>query len=167
MTQLTTFQVFFRTAHSFAFVNLKPILPGHVLVSPIRVVPRLRDLSPNEILDLFLTVQKVGNMVERVFKGSALNIATQDGEAAGQSVKHVHVHLIPRSYGDMDKRGGGDALYEMLEGEEGDVGTHQRELGKRRGGLFPKVDDTERAPRSEEEMQKEAEWLAREMETET
>lgn len=88
-TFVVTPQVFHLTSHSFALVNLKPLLPGHVLVSPLRVVPRLSDLSPEEVSDLFQTVQRVGNMVTRVFRSDALNIAIQDGAAAGQSVPHV------------------------------------------------------------------------------
>lgn len=157
-----TNSVFHLTPLSFALVNLKPILPGHVLVSPRRVVPRFADLTPDEVCDLFLTTQKVSRTVSRVYGASAMNIAIQDGVDAGQSVPHVHAHVIPRKGGDMDKRGGGDKIYEIMEGPEGDVGG---ELEKRRRGQRVKVDaDEDRKPRSEEEMQREAEWLAEEME---
>jgi bis(5'-adenosyl)-triphosphatase len=108
-------------------------------------------------------------MLKRVYKATALNMAVQDGEAAGQSVPHVHAHLIPRKFADMDERGGGDRLYELLEGEEGDVGKHQRELGHAEGNegprrnKFPKVDEHQRKARSMEDMEKEARWLAEEM----
>jgi bis(5'-adenosyl)-triphosphatase len=82
--QVTT-QVFHRTAYSFAIVNLKPLLPGHVLVCPQRVVPRLHDLRPEEVSDLFLTVQKLGAALEKIYAADGLNIAIQDGRAAGQS----------------------------------------------------------------------------------
>ncbi|KAF2091990.1 HIT-like protein [Saccharata proteae CBS 121410] len=159
---LVTPQVFHLTALSYALVNLKPLLPGHVLVCPLRRVPRLSQLTPDEVSDLFLTVQRVSRMVERVFKASALNVAIQDGVDAGQSVAHVHCHVIPRNSGDLEHRGGSDMIYEMLDGEEGDVGGALRE--RRRGG-FPKPDaDGDRLPRGEEEMRVEAEWFAREME---
>jgi len=124
-------------------------------------------------------VQRVSRTIERVFKASALNIAIQDGGDAGQSVSHVHAHIIPRHGGDLDDRGGGDAIYGMMEGEEGDVGKHQREheelkrdkssmpkeSGEKRRGCFPAVDaDEKRRPRSGEEMEREAEWLRMEME---
>ncbi|MCJ1479452.1 hypothetical protein MMC13_008138 [Lambiella insularis] len=163
-TFLVTSQVFHLTPLSFAFVNLKPILPGHVLVSPRRVVPRLSDLSHDEVADLFLTVQRVGRMIERVYKASSLNVAMQDGADAGQSVPHVHTHIIPRRATDLDDRGGSDAIYGMLDGEEGDVGDHLRERDKGRP-QFPKVDDNTRQPRSEQEMVEEADMLKREMET--
>lgn len=154
-------QVFHITPLSFALVNLKPLLPGHVLISPRRVVPRFSDLSSEEVTDLFLTAQRVGRMVERVFEADALNIAIQDGAAAGQSVPHVHTHVIPRQKGDMDAHGGSDAIYDRMNGDEGNIGAH---IQQRQGG-FPKPDaDDERKARSTEEMREEAEWLCQEME---
>ena len=139
------------------------MLPGHVLVSPRRVTPRLSDLTQAEVADLFLTVQRVGRMVERVFGATSLNIAIQDGAAAGQSVPHVHTHVIPRKEADLQHNGGSDAIYGMLEGEEGDVGSHLQGKARERP-RFPSVDNEERKPRTDEEMSAEAEHLARQME---
>jgi bis(5'-adenosyl)-triphosphatase len=166
-------QVFHVSRLSFAVVNLKPLLPGHVLVSPRRVVPRFNDLSAAEVQDLFLTVQRVSRMVERVFDASSLNIAIQDGVDAGQSVPHVHAHIIPRKRDDLHDQGGTDAIYEMMESEDADLGRQLKEKeaataaahlsdGDKRG-RFPAVDNDSRKPRSSEEMQEEAEWLADEM----
>ncbi|GAM37164.1 hypothetical protein TCE0_022f06847 [Talaromyces pinophilus] len=178
-------EVFYLTPLTFALVNLKPIIPGHVLVSPRRIVPRVSDLTADETTDLFLTVRKVGRMIERVYGATSLNIAIQDGVDAGQSVPHVHTHIIPRKRADLDHKGGTDAIYGMLDGEEGDLGRIQRELqlqkdtdilqesstgtilaeGKRRSN-FPAVDNESRTPRSEEDMEREAIMLAAEMEKE-
>lgn len=149
---------------TFCLVNLKPLLPGHILVCPLRRVQHIDQLSSSEVTDLFSTVQLCSRTLKRVYNASALNIAVQDGEAAGQSVPHVHAHLIPRRDGDMEERGGGDRIYEELEGEEGDVGRHQREAEeKQRRGKLPKVEDDQRKPRSMEEMEREARWLAGEI----
>lgn len=155
-------KVFHLTPLSFGLINLKPLLPGHVLVSPRRVVPRFSDLSRAEVVDLFVTVQRVARMIERVYDATSLNIAVQDGVDAGQSVPHVHTHIIPRKKADMDAKGGGDVIYDMLEGEEGDVG---KDLQSRmtRNSEFHGVDDENRQPRSEEVMAQEAERLAQEM----
>lgn len=160
---VVTPQVFHLTKYSMALVNLKPLLPGHVLVCPRRIAPRLSDLTSDEASDLFLTVQRVGHMVERVCGASALNIAIQDGADAGQSVPHVHTHILPRKKADMGERGGSDAIYGMLEGEKGNVGKHQHEMWEERP-KFPAVDDRTREPRSEAEMIQEAKMLASEME---
>ncbi|KAF1344257.1 HIT-like domain-containing protein [Delphinella strobiligena] len=158
---IVTPQVFHTTPYSFCLVNLKPLLPGHVLVSPLRRVSQITELSTPEVTDLFLTVQKVSKTLKRVYAAQALNIAIQDGPAAGQSVPHVHAHIIPRRYHDLDSQGGGDALYGLLEGEEGDVGVHLFEAETY--NRFPKQEDESRKARSMEEMIEEAEMLAREM----
>ena len=103
--------VFAASPLSFAFVNLRPVVPGHVLVSSKRVAPRFADLTPEEVSDLWLLAQKVGRVAERKQQReqeekaspsspppppSALTFALQDGASAGQSVPHVHVHVIPR-----------------------------------------------------------------------
>lgn len=126
------------------------------------MLPRLSDLSPHELADLFQTVSRIQRTLTRLYSAEAFNVAVQDGEAAGQSVPHVHVHVIPRKKGD---KGGGDKVHEWLEGEEGNVGAHQREGvagGEREVGGW--VKDEDRKPRGMEEMEAEAKWLREEME---
>ncbi|EPE28213.1 HIT-like protein [Glarea lozoyensis ATCC 20868] len=156
---VVTPQVFYETALSFAFVNIKPLLPGHVLVSPHRVVPRLSDLTPTETADLFITVQRVGRLLERVYSASALNIPLQDGFDAGQSVPHVHVHILPRKPSDLDHEGGPDAIYDRLERADGDLEQQFQRLRPKQ----PKVDEDSMEPRSDEVMKQEAEMLRLEM----
>jgi len=78
-----------------AFVNLKPLKPGHVLVTPVRCMPRLKDLTEDEFRDLFLSVRQVQTILEQHYCAGASKIGIQDGIVAGQSVPHVHVHVIP------------------------------------------------------------------------
>ena len=122
-------------------------------------------MQRDEVADFFLAVQAVGRLVERVYDASALNIAIQDGADAGQSVPHLHAHIIPRKQSDMDAHGGNDRIYEQLEGDDGDVGRHldERERGSGRP-KFPKVDEESRKPRTDEEMAAEAEMLRTGME---
>ncbi|KAM7202862.1 HIT-like domain containing protein [Rhypophila sp. PSN 637] len=199
-----TNQVFLTTPHSFALVNLKPLLPGHVLVCPLRPAKRLTDLSAVEITDLFSSVQKVQRMLARYYFSSAagnnnshhekgngeeeeeelcamgsFNIAVQDGPEAGQTVSHVHVHVIPRIRGSTakDVETPSDELYDRMAGEDGNVGgahwdrLHQNQNHKttidmdgaassRRpepGGQFPSIEDSQRVARGMEEMEAEAE----------
>ena len=83
--------------------------------------------------------------MEGFYLANSSNIAIQDGRGAGQSVPHVHVHIIPRFDGD----GWGDQLYEELE-EWAPRGR------KKFFGRMPKLGDEEREDRSYEEMEKEA-----------
>ena len=132
---------------------------------PRRAIPRFTELTHAEVTDLFLTVQRVGRMIERVYRATSLNIAMQDGVDAGQSVPHLHTHIIPRKIADLDERGGSDAIYSMIDSEDGNVGKHLREMSEHRP-QFPKVDNEARKPRSQEEMAEEARILAQEMERE-
>lgn len=118
-----------------------------------------------------LTTQRVQLMLANHYfpspgtpESGSFNIAIQDGVAAGQSVEHVHVHIIPRTEGD----GKGDGIYNELAGEEGNVGgllwdeaVGQRPVPK---GRFPKIEDEKRMARSKEVMKDEAEMLRKKME---
>lgn len=161
--------MFLQTPHSFALVNLKPLLPGHVLVCPLSPHKRLTDLSPPELTDLFTTVQRVQRMLARHYfptpdkqpEDGSFNIALQDGAEAGQTVPHVHVHVIPRIKGETAKEtspGGGDELYEKMAGEEGNVGGALWDWERRPkpGGAFPRIEEKERQARGMEEMVEEA-----------
>lgn len=105
-------QVFFKTAHSYALVNLRPLVPGHVLVCPIRPeIIRFADLTPEEAQDYMSALQTVHKFIIHAYKAVSLNIAIQDGPELGQSIPHLHTHLIPR-YG---TDGFGDSIYRKLE----------------------------------------------------
>ncbi|XP_071370044.1 bis(5'-adenosyl)-triphosphatase-like, partial [Centroberyx affinis] len=82
-----------------------------VLVCPLRPVERFRDLRPDELADLFSTTQRVGTLVEKHFNATSLTIAMQDGPEAGQTVKHVHVHVLPRKAGDFERN---DSVYDEV-----------------------------------------------------
>ncbi|CAI5689133.1 bis(5'-adenosyl)-triphosphatase [Oreochromis niloticus] len=107
--------VFLQTELSFALVNRKPVVPGHVLVCPLRPVERFRDLRPDELADLFSTTQRVANLVEKHFSATSITIAIQDGPEAGQTVKHVHVHVLPRKAGDFQHN---DSIYDELQNHD-------------------------------------------------
>ncbi|KAL7628813.1 Dinucleoside triphosphate hydrolase [Parahypoxylon ruwenzoriense] len=186
-----TSQVFLTTPHSFALVNIKPLLPGHVLICPREPRLRLTDLTAPELTDLFQVVQRVQRMLaHHYFAGTprranadahadgvpapgtpeagSFNIAIQDGVEAGQTVPHVHVHIIPRIRGSTAKAAGpGDEIYDSMAAEDGNVGgaLWDREVNKlrqqfgdrpRAGGSFPSVEDSERQARTVEEMVAEA-----------
>jgi len=98
---------------AFAFVNLRPIVRGHVLVAPTRVVPHMSDLTTEEYTELWGLVRDVQSVLRRAYPGTtAFNVAVQDGRAAGQSVPHVHIHLLPRTEGDLERN---DDVYDALE----------------------------------------------------
>jgi bis(5'-adenosyl)-triphosphatase len=151
-----------------------------VLVIPYRHVPRLTDLTTAEVTDLFTTVQKVQKMLARHYfkdtsagsnievgdiSNGSFNVALQDGRESGQTVPHVHCHIIPRTKDTMSE---GDGFYERLQGEEGNVGggLWDAKMSEKRPdtvGKFPKIEDSERIPRSAEDMNKEARFFREQM----
>lgn len=157
---IVTSQVFLRTPLSFGLVNLKPILPGHVLVCPNRVTGRLSDLSAAESTDFYSTVQRVARAIETEYKADALNIAIQDGPLAGQTVPHVHCHIIPRRLNDLDNI---DQIYELINSKQGDLAESFRIISEagRTDKAFTNPDATRSGPRSEEVMVAEAQRLAK------
>ncbi|TXG70355.1 hypothetical protein EZV62_005290 [Acer yangbiense] len=136
-------EVFYSTPLSYAMVNLRPLLPGHILFSlkiRLREVKRFFDLTADETSDLWLSAQKVGKQLECYHKASSLTFSIQDGPQAGQTVPHVHIHIVPRKGGDFENN---DEIYEAMDVKEKE--------------LKQKLDlDKERTDRSLEEMAQEA-----------
>lgn len=84
-----------------------PVSPGHTLAVPRRHVASVFDLRPEEWDDLWALVRRARAEVPELSAADALNVGLNDGPAAGQTVGHAHVHLIPRRMGDVpDPRGG-------------------------------------------------------------
>ena len=86
------------TSHSICFLDAFPLTKGHVLVIPKNHHKKIQDMSSSENSDLFSLVHVMMSKVDSI-TGSTL-IAIHNGEAAGQEIPHVHVHLVPRSESD-------------------------------------------------------------------
>jgi superfamily II DNA or RNA helicase/diadenosine tetraphosphate (Ap4A) HIT family hydrolase len=84
-----------------------PVSPGHLLIVPVRHVPTWFDASPEEHHALTDALEIAKSLIESQFQPQGYNIGINVGAAAGQTVSHLHVHLIPRYQGDVpDPRGG-------------------------------------------------------------
>ncbi|PAA80395.1 hypothetical protein BOX15_Mlig027646g3, partial [Macrostomum lignano] len=107
-------QVFCLTSLSFAAVNLRPIRPHHTLVCPRRSVAMLSELTPLERADLFGLAELVAFRLRQLAGTESCSFSLQDGPLAGQSVPHVHIHVLPRLPGDFQPN---DSVYTALEAE--------------------------------------------------
>lgn len=105
------------------------------------------------------TLQKVHKFIEYIYKAGSLNIAIQDGPEAGQSIPHLHAHLIPRT----QKNNIGDKIYEKLNNEDLEDEFHRRKQYQKEHDDFVVKPDSERFDRTTEEMKKEALWLSEEI----
>jgi diadenosine tetraphosphate (Ap4A) HIT family hydrolase len=77
-----------------------PVSPGHTLLIPRRHVASFFDLSAAERASLMTLLDWAKAEIEREHRPAGFNIGINDGPAAGQTVSHLHVHLIPRYLGD-------------------------------------------------------------------
>lgn len=92
---------------AFAFYDGFPVTLGHTLVVPKRHVPSFFEITREEQAALFDLVGRVRELILEERSPDAFNIGINDGVAAGQTVLHLHIHLIPRYAGDTeDPRGG-------------------------------------------------------------
>ena len=89
-----------QTKYSFAFPTNIPIVPGHILVCPIRCVKNLNDLNDDEKHDLLNLIFTIQQALRKTFNAEGFNVAYNQGEVAGQNVPHLHVHVLPRRAGD-------------------------------------------------------------------
>lgn len=86
--------------NNFAILDINPSSPGHTLVFPKKHAIYLKDLKDTEISDLFFVVDEVIAILEDSLSPDGFNIGWNHGQAAGQAVPHIHVHIIPRYEGD-------------------------------------------------------------------
>jgi diadenosine tetraphosphate (Ap4A) HIT family hydrolase len=100
-------EILARNASAIAVFDTYPVSPGHALVLPLRHVATIWDLNAAEYDDCFRLVRAVQPILAARFSPDGFNVGANCGEAAGQSVWHAHVHVIPRYQGDTPNPRGG------------------------------------------------------------
>ena len=92
---------------AFAHYDSYPVNPGHCLIIPRRHVAEYFDATDEEKAAIWSLVDEMKLIIDRDFKPDGYNVGVNIGKAGGQSVPHIHIHMIPRYEGDMeDPRGG-------------------------------------------------------------
>lgn len=89
----------FEDEHTLAFMDLMPQAPGHTLVIPKAPAADLLSLPADAIGPLLATTQRVARAVKRALQPGGILIAQLNGAPAGQTVFHLHFHIIPRDNG--------------------------------------------------------------------
>jgi diadenosine tetraphosphate (Ap4A) HIT family hydrolase len=95
------------TQHAFVVLDAYPVSPGHTLVISRRHVMDIFDLTRSEIDDIVRLIRSARERLDRTLHPSGYNIGVNVGRAAGQTVMHVHIHVIPRYPGDTSDPTGG------------------------------------------------------------
>jgi ATP adenylyltransferase len=89
------------SAHAMIIMNKYPYAPGHLMVIPKRHLRDLRELSPEELLDLFEQVRSAITALEQALKPQGFNIGANLGKVAGAGEEnHLHFHIVARWNGD-------------------------------------------------------------------
>lgn len=103
----------FENEDVYAFLDLSQVTKGHTLVIPKNHEANIYELQPETASKLFSVVPTIAQAVEQAFQPIGMNLLNNNGEHAGQSVFHYHIHIIPR-YGKGDGFG---AVWHSHEGE--------------------------------------------------
>lgn len=100
-------RVLLEGAHVRAVLDCYPVAPGHALIVPKQHASSLFDCPPDVRAEVWEMVATVRAMLTHSHAPDGFTVGINDGQAAGQTVPHAHVHIIPRNAGDMtDPRGG-------------------------------------------------------------
>ncbi len=94
-----TAHVVYEDDHSVAFMDIMPQVEGHTLVVPRAAAEDLFDIQPDSLAHLIRATQYVARGVKKAFDAHGVMIAQLSGAAAGQTVFHLHFHILPRNHG--------------------------------------------------------------------
>lgn len=79
-----------------AFLDIRPINPGHLLIAVKKPAVHLSDLTLAEAAHLMRVAKRLAKAQKKAMKAAGMNLLLNDGPAAGQEVPHLHMHIIPR-----------------------------------------------------------------------
>lgn len=110
---------------TLAFMDINPAARGHALVIPKDEHADLFSIPPETLAAVARTVQRVALAMREVLRPDGVNIIQNNGAAAGQTVFHYHVHIIPRWEGDNALR-----LWKPQAADQADLRTLAEQLGQ-------------------------------------
>lgn len=99
--------IVWESKYSIAILDRYPVSAGHTLVIPKRHIKSYFDLTQDEVTDLWSMVNDVKEALNYMYEPDGYNIGINIGEAAGQTIPHCHIHVIPRYKGDVEDPLGG------------------------------------------------------------
>jgi bis(5'-adenosyl)-triphosphatase len=87
----------------YAIYSHAPVVPGHSLIIPAKHLTDLFELSDADYKELFLFARDVIKFLNNFFKTNEFDLSLQQGRNAGQSVDHLHLHILPRKHNDLSE----------------------------------------------------------------
>lgn len=93
-------KILFEDEKTLAFLDIYPIFKGHTIVIPKKHYKNLEDIPENDLTETFKVVKDLAILIHNKLEIDGYNILQNNFEAAGQLIKHFHIHIIPRSKND-------------------------------------------------------------------
>ncbi|MEX2033381.1 MAG: HIT family protein [Candidatus Colwellbacteria bacterium] len=103
-------EVICENEEALSFLDVNPFVLGHALIIPKSHAENIGDLRDEEVGPVFQTVKKVTGMLKKALGPEGFTIGINHGRISGQSVPHLHIHVIPRYPGD-----GGGSIHSVVE----------------------------------------------------
>lgn len=116
---------FCTTSRFSAFYNIAPVLPGHSLIIPNHHYESLFELSEDELGEMMVFALKITAVLKSVFNCDGFDWTIQDGVSAGQTVPHLHLHIVPRKPKDLPESN--EWYSKILENEKQMLDSQHRE----------------------------------------
>ena len=100
-------RIILETELSMVIRDSFPVSEGHTLIITKRHIESIFDATKEEQIDLLANLEEAKKILDNKFSPDGYNVGINDGKAAGQTVMHLHTHLIPRYSGDSEQAKGG------------------------------------------------------------
>jgi bis(5'-adenosyl)-triphosphatase len=97
--------VFLESANFLAVYNIAPVLPGHSLIIPKDHITSFIALNRQQRTEFLETTTRAVRMLLKAFHTDAFDLSVQEKPEAGQTIEHLHLHIVPRLKGDMPSPG--------------------------------------------------------------
>ncbi len=91
----------------FCLYDNFPVTKGHCLIVPKKHIESFFDLNDDQLKNFYQIIKQVKEIIQKQFHPDAFNVGINDGKAAGRTINHLHIHLIPRYENDVENPRGG------------------------------------------------------------
>lgn len=102
-------RIIYEDDEALAFLDIHPRAPGHTMILSKIHAENIIDLPAEKIKGVFTAVQKVAALLEKALKPDGFTIGINHGKVSGQTVDHLHIHIMPRWHGD-----GGGSVHDAV-----------------------------------------------------
>ncbi|MBN1791697.1 MAG: HIT domain-containing protein [Bacteroidales bacterium] len=110
--------VFYKKAEFLSIYNIAPVLPGHSLIIPVKHYSGILELNDQELYEFFETARITVRILMKAFHTDSFDWSIQEKPEAGQTIEHLHLHIVPRLKDDLKSPG---AWYPLIQQNDADI----------------------------------------------